>query len=637
MHFLKEKICDPRFIKKFLIAMIILYPLAGAFLGLDLGDTGYHLYAYENLAAHPDQINYTTYLSSVIGYLWGSVAGGLGLLGYNLLEVFLEWGTAALVYFTLRKLMGENVCLAGCLFSIIAMDTYLNVFNYHQLNACLLTLILCMEYQAIITRRSQYSLYAGIAYTFVVFSRVGSIVAIISLFLYVFDYLAYSMSEHRLKRHLFKFGLGAGSSFLAVVLLMLVTGRASLFVNNIFRLGSIANDSESAYGFSNLLSSLLTDILRCIAAGLVFFGAGFLLLFSVNMILKKWDTPRKQGIWTAAGALIAGIAIVVIRYDYHLTPVEKWPQMTGGPRFVIGVMYVVTFFCLSLSAFRESAKSRALTIVSIASVMLVMLTIAGSNTGTKHVVLAMWLIAPLCIYTVKSMICSDKVKEMLAWTQKALKLPMHPRALQAVAFILLFMFFLKYAHMAWYTNNYDSRYRSELTSTVRNSRVKGILTTPWEADSLNGVLDAVDVYAENDDQPLVVFGNSLLFYYMTDREAYSVPWMTQNTYGVARFKEDLAAAEEKYGENLPIVIYCRTNYAWGFHDYDYKAARNEILRDDYGGKKINFMNFLKRHLYGVAYANDFYAVMIPKFTMDRTSIENILYGYRIEDINEKFY
>ena len=55
-------------LKVFLIILIMIYPLAGAFLGLDLGDTGYHLFAFENLASNPEKINCTTFFTTVIGY-----------------------------------------------------------------------------------------------------------------------------------------------------------------------------------------------------------------------------------------------------------------------------------------------------------------------------------------------------------------------------------------------------------------------------------------------------------------------------------------------------------------------------------------------------------------------------------------
>ena len=84
-HFQSSKSFDSVIFKKdiwkyILIALIALYPLIGIFWGLDLGDTGYHLFAYTNLSSHPEKINYTTFFSTAIGAAWNALFGWLGLL-----------------------------------------------------------------------------------------------------------------------------------------------------------------------------------------------------------------------------------------------------------------------------------------------------------------------------------------------------------------------------------------------------------------------------------------------------------------------------------------------------------------------------------------------------------------------------
>ena len=52
--------------KWFLIAAIFLYPFICSFIGIDLGDTGYHLYAFENFFADPDKISFTSFFTKVL-------------------------------------------------------------------------------------------------------------------------------------------------------------------------------------------------------------------------------------------------------------------------------------------------------------------------------------------------------------------------------------------------------------------------------------------------------------------------------------------------------------------------------------------------------------------------------------------
>ena len=49
-----------------LAVLIVLYPFIGTFLGVDLGDTGYHYYAYEYLFTRPETISFTPFLTYLV-------------------------------------------------------------------------------------------------------------------------------------------------------------------------------------------------------------------------------------------------------------------------------------------------------------------------------------------------------------------------------------------------------------------------------------------------------------------------------------------------------------------------------------------------------------------------------------------
>lgn len=614
-----------KWMKGILIALIILYPLTGAFLGLDLGDTGYHLYAYTHAASHPDKINYTTYLSTVIGFLWEQIFGGLGLIAFNLLEVFLEWGLAFLVYRTFRRDLGELTILSGFLFAIVSADTYLNIFNYHQWNAFLLTVILCLEYKAMTEGKKWFSFWAGAVYILLVFSRVGSVTAIVTLGLYVYYEAMYGISWKQTGKHILAFAIGAGAGGLLGLAGLLGTGKMDDFIANIFRLGEIASDNSTSYGFTNLLNSLIKDNLKVIASGLLFYGALGLLICGLHIILVKCETRMKKLVCICLGIFVFGIGIYQMYFSYGVNPAENWPQMTTGQKFLLGVMYVTAFLCFLVHAFRKDDHSKKITILVISSCMLIIFTIAGSNTGTKHAILAMWLMAPVCVYTIRRMIQSGSIKELTGRFLEKAGLSLHPWAFRGAVAVAFVMFFLKFGHMVYYTFNYDCTDRTKLTATVNNSRVKGILTTRREADAIDGVLDALEEYEE--EQPLMVFGNSLLFYYMTEREAYGMPWVTQLSYSSERFGEDLKKAEKEYGDTLPLVIYCRTNYADGFEEEMLFRNQQSITANLFSGKKERFLEFLEEHDYGIQYMNDYYAVMIPDLTKDTKGMENIIFGW----------
>ena len=101
--------------KFFLVACIVLYPLIHSFIGIDLGDTGYHLYAFENLFKTPELISFTSYFTTFLGWGWLTLFPGLGLWGLNFLEVILEMLMSFSVYKVLRPYLGELQTLLGIL------------------------------------------------------------------------------------------------------------------------------------------------------------------------------------------------------------------------------------------------------------------------------------------------------------------------------------------------------------------------------------------------------------------------------------------------------------------------------------------------------------------------------------------
>lgn len=612
------------FWKRLLIALIVLYPLIGAFLGLDLGDTGNHLYAYTNLAEHPEKVNYTVFFSSVIGFAWGRLFGFLGLLAYNLLEVFLEWGVAFMVYRTFRRDLGELTVLAGCLFAVVAADTYLNIFNYHQLTMLLLTAILCLQFRAMTDDRKAFSFWAGVCYTLAVFARMPSVVMIVTCCLYVYHAAMHAFPWKSVRGHLLMFAAGAAAMCALVAGGMLATGYMSAFVSDIFRLGGIASDQSSSYGMGNMVEYLVKDNLKVLASGFLFYAAAGVLAYGVNLMLKKCETVMQRLLTVLVGFFFSAVAVYLMYHSYHLNPAPSWPQMTTGQQFLLGVLYVTAFIGFVYYGMKKDTHSRRIALLIIMACAEINLMIAGSNTRTKHIVLALWLMAPVCIYILRQVICTGRTALYAGKVSARLGFAMHPKTLRVVAVVALTMFFLKYAHMVYYSFNYDAVDRTKLTATVNNPKVRGILTTKREADAVNSVLETLEGYDE--EQPLMVVGYSLLFYYLTDREAYVKPWVTQGTYPLENLQEDLQKRLDENEDELPLVVYCRTNNAYGFEEKDLDRLQREMMASSLNGKKQVLFNFLKAHNYGITYIDDYYAVLVPNLTTKMINLRRIMLG-----------
>lgn len=602
-----------------LIVCIFLYPFINSFFGIDLGDTGIHMYSFERLFTQTDNIGFTSYFTTFVGWCWMKVFGGLGLWGLNLLEVLVEMLMSVLVYRTLSPILGKNKTLVGILLSIMAIGTYLNVFNYHQFNVLLLVAILCSELIAIREDKRKFSFIAGICFATVVFSRMGSVTAFVTFALYFIWYLIQDKKVLYLIRHLFSFILGAIITTGAMVGLLLTTHQLDNFVNNVFRLSNLAVSSDSGYGMNNLLTSFFEGNLDAIASGVIFVGAFLLLLIGIDVFMAKTSTAKRKIFNILVSIVIVIVALYQFIYAYDVNPAPSWPQMTTGPAFTIGVMYVVAFIGMAYHFFAKKGN-QDIAMACVASILLPLLTIAGSNTGTKHVVQGMWLIAPICAYVILSMFEENGVCEFLNKITETIGLNTKKCGLIITLCIAVGCFGFKFAHMVYYTNNFDSVDRSEINSKIDNDKLKYLYTTEREADAVNGILGATEKYQKEGDRPLIVYGGSILLYSLTDMDSYTQPWFTNSVYNNEKLLQDMEKAKNEF-DKLPVIIYGRTYNYYGFYEYNYEELITRELYNDYGGKRDILLGILQENNYKMQYINDYYMLFVPESDSQEQDME----------------
>lgn len=594
--------------KIFLIAGIFLYPFITSFFGIDLGDTGIHMFNYENIYSNPDKVGFTCYLTNVLAWGWLHIFGGLGIWGLNLLEVIIEMVMAYAVYRTFHKYLGDLQTLLGIMIAIMASDTYLNVFNYHQFNVFFLILILCFEFRAVVEKKFRYSAAAGAFLTLVVFSRMGSITALVTCFIYVFCYLYNNEDVKYFIKQLLCFVAGVAATLAVMAGFLAVTGQVQYFINNIFRLSGIASTAGSGYSMDNLWSTFIFGNLDAIASGVIYLASSIILLLGINVLFSlKGIHPKKIILNVAFSILVIGIAVYMLVYAYDVNEVPSWPQMTTGPSFFIGILYVVTFCYVFFNMYSKSGQSE-LVILGICAVMLPLLTIAGSNTGTKHVILAFWIIAPFAVSAVCRFVFSKTALDAVnAMTGRYGMRIRHGAVLLCTGVVLVCMS-VKFTDMVYSTMNFDSVDRSSLRYSVNSEKLKYMKTTEREADAVNGVLDCINNLKGKEERPLMVFGGSILMYSLNNMESYVQPWITNPNYTDEKLAEDLAVADEKWGCK-PIVIFGRTNNYYGFEEYNYEDLITSELYNHYSGRKDWFMEFLHENNYRLEYANDYYVVL----------------------------
>ena len=609
-----------RAVKILLVLTIFLYPFIHSFIGIDLGDTGYHLYAFENLYKTPELIGFTSYFTTFVGWLWLKIFPGLGLWGLNLLEVILEMLMAFAVYKSIKAYLGEIQTLLGLLIAITASDTYLNIFNYHQFNVFFLILILCFQFLAITKEKIFFSALSGACFALVVFSRMGSITAIVSCFLFLLWYLLKEKRVTFLLKNILSFLAGTVVISCAMLILLKSTGQLKYFISNIFRLSGLASSSDGGYGMNSLWKTFITGNLDAIASGAIFLAAFLVLLIGTGLLFKKGENVKQKVLSILLGAVIVGIAIYQMVYAYNVNQVPNWPQMTTGPSFVIGIFYVAAFFCLAYNLYGTGGK-KEVALIAVMAVMLPLLTIAGSNTGTKHVILGLWIIGPIAVYVISELAINEKVYFCFAEVYRKIGVLITKKVWLFSLCIVLICFCGKFTHMLYYTMNFESVDRSMINSTIDSPKLKYLLTTEREADAVNGVLSEINATAEKEKHPLTVFGGSIMFYYLTEMDSFVQPWFTNGVYSSETVLEDINKGYKKF-ENLPVIIYGRTNNYYGFYEFDYHEQVQNETQNTYSGKKDILLDFLEKNQYTLQYINDYYLVLYPPDIADNDAAED---------------
>ncbi len=596
-------------IKILLMSGIVLYPLLTSFFGIDLGDTGIHMFNYENIFSNPDKVGFTSYFTSVTGNLWLMLFGNLGIWGLNLLEVIMEIAMATVVYKAFGKNLGEVQTLFGIFVAVLASDTYLNVFNYHQFNVFLLILILICQYKAITKDKRIFSLFAGVFFTIVVCSRMGSVTAIVTCFLYLFWYMYENKNVKFLLRHIGSFLVGTLGMGIVMAGVLVLSGQTEYFIANISRLFGLASSSGGGYSMDNLWSTFIFGNLDAIASGFIFLSAGIVLVLGFGMIFTSKETEIKRRVFNILfGIVTVGIAGYQLIYAYDVNEAPNWPQMTTGPSFFIGLFYVITFFSIFYHLHAKAGKTE-IALIGVEAVILPLLTIAGSNTGTKHVILAFWFIAPLSVSSVFALLKKSSVQLINEMASK-LGIVVKYSALVLSILALGVSGGYKFFDMIYATMNFDSTDRSSLRYSIENDKLKFMKTTKREADAVNGVLQTVSDLQKKDtkEEKLMVFGGSILLYSLTDMEAYVQPWVSNPNYSEEKLLQDIKKAEQE-SDTLPIIIYCRTNNYYGFEEWNYNVLIDSEKSNMYGGKKELFAEYLEEKNYSIEYMNDYYVVM----------------------------
>ncbi len=471
---------------------------------------------------------------------------------------------------------------------------------------------MCCIFQVCINNKGViYSGVAGFFWMCAFFARTSSAAVIVCLLLYVFWWYVNGRPKGFLWKHIAAWFAGAFIAGAIITTLIFSFGHAGYYKTMLFKLSNMASDSGSGYEMGGLLESFVFGNLKTMSSGaLTLLGGGFITAAFVKLFDKKKDKIFNIFIFL----ITAFVGVYLCYFAYYVIPANGSPQLTTGPSYLAGIIYTVALMVMIASLLFKNIDNK-FSLIALMAAFLPLLNVVGSMAGTKHVILAGWIALPLITFVIKEIYLnaenissavnnSSYIKSFDASTdfKKSIKLS------TSVVMVIMLLFTLNTAARM---NNFDALNRFELTERIDSSTTKYVFTTKRQADVVNEVIWAVkDIEKTGRTSKQLIFGQSVLLNSILEIDPYIIPWITGDSYNAEYFKEDLAKAQAESDE-LPIVIYCRTNQYFGYKAFNYKRllkSENNNLR---GGRKQVLAEFLKSNNYHIAMVNDYYKIFVP--------------------------
>lgn len=603
----KKKIEDHRkLFMIFMIAIIILWPLIHAFLGVDLVDTGYYYYQY----LHPRDWNtpYTGYLATLIGAVWVRIFPGLGLLALNILELLMEWTMCVIVYFTFRKSFGELKTLFSIMICELTISIYVNVFNYHQLSMFCCTLLICSMYWGLKNNKLIFFLISGVMGGLAFATRMPSILCVCCIACILYWRLAVDKDLIRMIKEVLLFIAGLVIMIAGFIGIVYVLGVYDRFMGSVFRLGSLGQSSSSTYGVSGMSKNLILDSIHGITGVLVFLMIVLAIIALAQFCISIYKKSKAGGV--ILGIISLGISgalfIYVGKYAVYVLPkAPNFIQLTSYIWFMYGAFLLYGIIETIRGLFVKSKEERAKGALAFMGVALMLLCFVGSAARSKHAILGFWVL--FILFTSRFCGWMTQSKDIVLLKKVRLSTFAYKSGLSLSAVFIGVCF----VHFICTTNNFDDPNLFNLTESIHNERVVGLKTSKREADAVNEVLGVLEEYKPHHVNMMVI-GNSIGLYSMTDYKAYVKPWVYGSSYTVNDLKSDIETAEAE-NRPLPVIVWSKTNAYLGFAQEDYEkllSAQNRTYKNSPKTKVIE--EFMQRYHYTVTFENDYFKVIVPE-------------------------
>ena len=546
-------------LEKFVFPVVLLlYPLIGLNLGLDITDTTYGLSNYEFLGSIDHMWALSTFLSNILGRVIMNLPFAGTMVGMSFYCSLIISLTALLPYYILQKWMpgwmifiGEFIAESLCWCPRVILYNYMTYLFFTL--GTLLLLIGIFEWQ----RQDLFLALAGVCFGMSVMVRFPNVVeAAMILVLWFYGFITHGSFLETLKKTLICIAGYIAGLLIPFIGIVGIYGPTAYFemIGSLFGMTEKASDYTAGGMISSIVSAYsktasdMIIMLPCIAAGIIMF-----------MLLPERYVPVKKLLY------IAGLLVVVKFYFSRGVFTRNYHYYDSVFQAAMMFVIITLILCVigSVGVLNGSKQEQTL---AFAALLIVLITPLGSNNYTYPVINNLFVVAPISLWLLRRMMQrAGEAHYNFAW-QGMISMVIAVLMIQGVIFHFSFAFM-------------DAVDGSKRDSYCSIPKTAGMKTTSDNAQTLDELYAALKGEGLLQDKVLLFGGVPGLSYILDMEPAIDTVWPDLDSYATSKFDGQLM--ELGTSGDTPAVILGKDPAEYANIDEKYDILMDYIVNHDY--------------------------------------------------------
>lgn len=568
------------------------------FQGIDLSDSGFYATFYQQIYHAPEttQYNFMFWFSGIVGGAVAYVFPDLGLWGIRLAGVIVTTSTIIVTYNLLKKYLDPGYLKLGLLMVLLFINNNLKEIHYNDLSSLLNMLAISFLFTGLKENKSWKIAVSGLLISLSTFTRLPNILCL-GLGAGILYYGYYTKNTLKIQiRQLFAFAAGFILMTGLILAIMKAIGHLDIFLNSIRLLSTMGSGGdESFYGPMVLIKNFINTYLSAVKYTVFILGIAIIAAVTVNFI-KKYPVYKKWIVDLLKYAAVLLLCILVIKGRISKELVLY---------FFTGLIVVTTVLIVFTKTIND------IKLLALMGCYILMTYPFSSSAGLFTVgIYSIWLSFPIAIdylYNIKSVNSRFILSRQTAADSAEIIIP-EQSLKQIVNWTVIISIFacLVYTYRYPFFDRHD---RLEMTSSINNKYLKGILTTRERAAALNEMLQESAKYVKPNDY-LIAYQCMPMLNYATRTKPYmrnSYPWL----YEAETFKTELYKGLEET-KVLPVVIMQKiktTGLSSNWPDPTPEDLSDYLKKNE---KRDGYMNeFLQNNNYREVWSNHVFRIFLP--------------------------